>query len=188
MLESKAEKGDVSAMLDLAKIYRSGNGVPSSPTKAYRYYSMAARQNAPEALFFIAECQDVGRNVPADPNAAFQNYLRAAKAGLADAAYAVGHFYEVGRGTFRDVSKAREFYQLAASKGHSDAKNALAKLSNGGAREPSSLSPLERAKGLAARETGEDLRKIHLLRKIISEKAQICSDIAVLERAAKILM
>lgn len=146
LLKKQADAGDLNAQIEVARIYRSGTGIDPSFSNALKYYSMAARKNHPEALFFIAECQDKGKGMPLSPEYAFQNYLKAAKQGHVESCVAVGHFYEVGRAAFKDLTKAREFYEYAARKGSDEAKKKLANLLSRASVPLSAVSPLEQIK------------------------------------------
>ncbi|NBY16542.1 MAG: sel1 repeat family protein [Betaproteobacteria bacterium] len=146
LLKNQADAGDLNSQLELAKIFKEGKGVEPSFSNTLKYYSMAARKNHPEALFFIAECQDKGKGMPLSPEYAFQNYLKAAKQGHVEACIAVGHFYELGRAAFKDLTKARQFYEYAVSKGSKEAKVKLQNLLSRASVPLSSVSPLERIK------------------------------------------
>lgn len=191
-LISKAENGELDAQLQLAEIYRTGDGVDANITEAVKYYSMAARHNHPGALFFIAECQDMGRGMPANPEYAFQNYLKAAKLGHPEACVSVGYFYEVGRATYQNKGLAREYYQLAAAKGNANGAKKLAALGgadtvNGKAStQSSSTSPLDRA--LIDRNADEvDRNKLGELRKLAVDVVSRCEDPKKLETIIKAL-
>lgn len=184
LLQSKADSGDVTAQLELAEIYRTGKGVASSISKALRYYIMAARQNSPAALYFLADCQDRGVGTPADPSSAFQNYLKAAKLGHTEACLAVGHFYEVGRACFQDINLAKQFYQAAAQRGNKAAASKLADLERTGGRL-SSISPLDRSR--VNRGGDDDVRKTSALRKLATELISRAEDVSRLEAVIKLL-
>lgn len=184
-LISKAENGELDAQLQLAQMYRTGDGVEASITEAVKYYSMAARQNHPDALFFIAECQDLGRGTPVNPEYAFQNYLKAAKLGHAEACVSVGYFYEVGRATYQNKNLAKEYYQLAAAKGNANAVKKLAAL--GGANiQSSSTSPLDRAR-INRSADDFDRNKLAALRKLALDAVSRCEDPRQLETIIKTL-
>lgn len=146
-LFQQALGGELFSQLELARIYKEGRGVRPSLSNALKYYSMAARKDHPEALFFIAECQDEGNGVSLNREFAFQNYLRAVKKGHVEAAVAIGHFYEYGRAVHKNLAKAKEFYEFAASKGSLKAKESLKRIALKNDMPLSDISPLELVKG-----------------------------------------
>jgi TPR repeat protein len=146
LLDNKANGGDVFAQIELARIYKEGRGVTPSFSKTLKYYSMAARKDHPEALFFIAECQDKGKGMTLSPEYAFQNYLKAAKKGHIEATLAIGHFYEIGRAAHKNLAKAKEFYEIAMSKGSLEAKESLKRIALKKDTPLSGISPLEMIK------------------------------------------
>ena len=146
LIKKNADSGDLASQIELAFMYKEGKGVHPSFTNTLKYFAMAARKNHPEALFFLAECQDRGKGVPLSPENAFQNYLKAAKQGHIEANIAVAHFYELGRAVFKDLSKAIYFYEFAVSKGSVEARQKLENLLARVNEPLSSVSPLERIK------------------------------------------
>ena len=127
-LKSKADKGDTKAQIELAREYFSGRNVQANLTKGYAYYAMAARQNDPEALYLVGECQDNGNGCPINPTHAFQNFAKAAKLGNLKAILSLAHYYETGRGGIVDYAKALANYQLAVKLGHLQAKDSITRL------------------------------------------------------------
>ena len=146
LLTKSADGGDLGSQIELARIFKAGKVVDPSFTKTLKYYSMAARKNNPEALFFLAECQDRGKGMTLSPEYAFQNYLKAAKQGHIEACLAVGHFYEIGRAAFKDLNKAKQFYEYAAAKGSVEATEKIKRLLTKANKPLSSISPLEAIK------------------------------------------
>jgi CRP-like cAMP-binding protein len=131
-LTKKAESGDLKAQIELAAIHENGSmGMPTNRFLAYKYYSLAARHNHPEALFFIAACQDYGIMMPHNISQAFQNYIKAADQNHPAAAFAAGYFYETARATQRDIKLARHYYKIAAANGHKFANGRIEALDNG---------------------------------------------------------
>ena len=184
-LTSRADGGELPAQRELAEIYRWGRGVNANIGKAIQYYSLAARQNDPDALFFIAECQDLGRGMSANLENAFQNYLRAAKLGHADAMVCAAYFYEMGRGTYQNKDLARQYYQAAAAKGHPDAAKKLQALDSGQGAA-SQESPLERVRA-EQRLRDNSREKLITLRKLALEAVARCEDLGQLETIIKAL-
>jgi hypothetical protein len=127
-LKGKADKGDAKAQIEIGREYFSGRNVPANFTKGYAYFAMAARQNDPEALFLIAECQDNGNGCAISPGNAFQNFSKAAKIGHLKATLNLAHYFETGRGGIVDFEKALINYQQAFKLGHASAKDHIARL------------------------------------------------------------
>jgi len=80
-LKSRADSGDVKSQIEIGKEYLKGQNIQASFTKAFAYFSMAARKNEPEALFLLAECQDNGTGTDVNPSHAFMNYQKSADLG-----------------------------------------------------------------------------------------------------------
>lgn len=124
-LRSKADHGDASCQIELGNMYLKGQSIQASFTKAYAYFAMAARQNHPEGLYRVAECQDSGTGTPANPSNAFQNFQKAANLGHLQAILSLAHYHETGRAGVVDHDKAIFWYQEAINKGHQGSKVGL---------------------------------------------------------------
>jgi hypothetical protein len=141
-LKSKADKGDVKAQIELAQEYFSGRNVQASLSTSYSYYSRAARQNDPEAIYKLGEYQDIGWGCAMSPSNAFQNFYKAAKLGHLKAILSLAHYYQTGRAGIVDYDKALATYQLALKMGHTQAKEKIAKLQELKKTSPSYVPPI----------------------------------------------
>jgi CRP-like cAMP-binding protein len=127
-----ADSGDLDAQIELAGLYKDGaEGLPANPFLAYKYYSLAAKHNHPEALFFIATCQDRGIMMPHNYGLALKNYIKAADQNHPNAAFAAGFFYEAALSTAQNIKQAKHYYRIAAANGHTLANAKIEELNDG---------------------------------------------------------
>jgi hypothetical protein len=116
-LRRLAETGNVSAQLDLASRYYSGNGVTPNYAEAARFYRMAADSGDPRAQYAL-EALKFRHDDP-------QSVLTAAQNGDADAQFRVGSWYQYGHGNPVDLYQADVWYKRAAERGNPHAQFAL---------------------------------------------------------------
>lgn len=127
-LKSKADHGDLKAQIELGKEYLLGRNIPANLGKGYEYFALAAKQNDPEALFCLAECQDTGNGCSINPSEAFQNLSKAAVQGHLKATLLLAKHFESGHFGIVDYQKSIQHYQAALNKGHAPAKDQIARI------------------------------------------------------------
>ena len=127
-LMSRAQQGDIQAVLALGHAYFFGEGVPSSRARACRLYRQAAEAGDEEAMFNLASCYQRGEGVPRDINVAVRWYLQAAATDHFFAPFALGEIYAHGDGVPRDVAEAVRWFRIAHENGHQEAPRALRSL------------------------------------------------------------
>lgn len=152
-LKSKADGGDLKAQIELGKEYLKGQNIQASFTKAYAYFSMAARKNDPEALFLLAECNDNGTGTEVNPSNAYMNYQKSANFGYLRAVIAFANFCETGRSGVVDFPKALQYYQMAVKLGHGPAKEQVTRLEKLVLNSQSHQSQNESNSGIGTRGT-----------------------------------
>lgn len=121
-LAAMAEKGDVEALVELAKRYRTGKGgVAQKLDEAFRLYSVAAGAGHVDAQFQAAYALHGGHGVPKDTVAAAEWYAKAAAAGHETATYNLGCLVHlgVGGGARRDMRRAAELFGKSGALGNS---------------------------------------------------------------------
>ncbi|MDB5296492.1 MAG: Sel1 repeat family [Phycisphaerales bacterium] len=79
-LLSGAAKGDANSMIQLALCYRSGDGVPRSAVKAFRWASAAAERGVPDACALTADLCRAGDGTAPDAAAALRWLQRGVEA------------------------------------------------------------------------------------------------------------
>ncbi len=114
-LREKAEQGQVSAQLQLGRMYDMGQGVPQDYKEAFRWYQAAAEQEHADAQRYLGFMYVEGRGVPQDYKEAVRWYQVAADQGTADAQSNLGFMYTNGQGVPQDYIQAHMWYNLAAS-------------------------------------------------------------------------
>jgi hypothetical protein len=130
-LENEAKKGDVNALLDLAKRYREGDGVPKDYDAAEQWYRRADFQlelKAAEDGYASAQANtgikyELGDGVDVDQWKAINWYRKAADQGLAWAAYELAVHYQDGLIVPKDLEEAYFWVSLAVTS--KDRKNSL---------------------------------------------------------------
>ncbi len=80
-LTKKAHEGSVDAQRRLGEAYFYGKGVSSDYAKAFEYFSLAAEQDDPSAVFHIARCYELGLGVQKSVIDAIELFRRGADLG-----------------------------------------------------------------------------------------------------------
>ncbi|MGV6825920.1 MAG: tetratricopeptide repeat protein [bacterium] len=103
---AKAEKGDTTAMYDLAGMYAKGVGTSKDFNEAMVWYQEAAQNGSALASYKLGTIYDEARDIPRDPPKAFNWYKKAADQGNKKARKRVSEMYAKGDGTSRDAGAA----------------------------------------------------------------------------------
>jgi len=124
-LELNANKGDVSAMKNLGRLYSeiSYPGDPFSKIridlhKAFYWYQQAALQGDVASMVKVARMYYFEGGVPKSIPRALEWYEKAAKQGSGEAMYTLGNVYRDGKEVQKDDTKAFEYFQKAAVQGY----------------------------------------------------------------------
>ena len=117
-----AEKGDVTAQLQLGFKYANGEGVPENDAEAVRWYRLAADQGDARGQYALGFMYDYGEGVAQDLAEAVKWYRLAAEQGDARGQYALGFMYDYGEGLPDDYVLAYAWYNLAAAQGNEVAR------------------------------------------------------------------
>ncbi len=113
------------AQLQLAHMYRLGEGVLPNRTVATNWYRRAAEAGLVEAQWRLAESYARGEGSLPDPERAARWYRAAAEGGHAEAQYVLARRVDEGRDGAADAARATHWYRLAAEQGHARAQYAL---------------------------------------------------------------
>ena len=117
-LKIAAEKGDPKAQVDLALMYKKGEGVNKDYEEKVKWYRLAADQGYASAQRNLAISFDNGEGVPQDYEEALRWYKLAAEQGDSDAQYNLARIYYWKReGTSEDYEEAFKWSTLAANQG-----------------------------------------------------------------------
>lgn len=128
-LITKAEHGDVEAMVMVVDCYNRGFHTDKDDSKAQFYYKMAADNGHSAALFMVGLGYLNGTGVKKNMANAIKYIQAAADKGVANAQYMMGALYQAGEvGTFFKNRKATKYYKMAATQGHADAQYELGKI------------------------------------------------------------
>lgn len=125
-LRKRAEKGEVSARMEIASAYYSGKGTGQDRAEAARWYRAAADQGNADAQNYLGNMLYAGDGVPKDAAEAALYYRLAADQGHAAAQNNLGNAYFVGNGVEKNRAEAAHWYETAAKQGHARAQNSLA--------------------------------------------------------------
>lgn len=171
--EAKAEKGDVAAQLELAKIYASGlKGVPVDQEKAFGWYKKAAEAGNLEAIKEVAQRLSDGNGVKTDYESMKYWWRKGADQGDALSQYRVAGQYGIvlrskvllwdSKDNKADVETFVEWLTKSAAQGYLPAMQSLGMLYVLGVDAPKSdkqLFPRDVMKGVgylkSAAEKGE---------------------------------
>ena len=101
-------------LLSLGFRYYNGNeGVPQDFAEAFRWFSLAAEHDMPQAQYLVGLLYSTGRGVEQNYATAFQFMWESAQAGFAGAVYAVGVAYGFGQGVERDLVQSYRWIYAA---------------------------------------------------------------------------
>lgn len=154
-----ATRGDLRAMVSLALLTETGNGVPASPVEALRLYQRAASLGSPDAKINLAVALFEGQGLEKDADRAVELLKEAADLGSAIATFNLGVLARDGAAG--DPSEALGYFKRAITSGEPRAYVASAILLDEGRITP--RNPDAAANMLlrgAAEDAGESIRQL----------------------------
>lgn len=154
-----ATRGDLRAMVSLALLTETGNGVPASPVEALRLYQRAASLGSPDAKINLAVALFEGQGLEKDADRAVELLKEAADLGSAIATFNLGVLARDGAAG--DPSQALGYFKRAITSGEPRAYVASAILLDEGRITP--RNPDAAANMLlrgAAEDAGESIRQL----------------------------
>ena len=122
------DEGKAWAQALLGNKYLLGIGVEQSYEKAIEYYTLAIKQDDPNAMYGLARMYDQGQGVTTSIEKAIELYGQATNQGHATAQFNLGNAYANGVGVVHSFERAREWWIKAAVQDHEDALQWLQKL------------------------------------------------------------
>ena len=121
-LVTKAEQGDVDAMVIVGDCYNRGLHTEKDDQEAHRYYKMAADKGHVQANLMVAIDLLNGIGTSKDKKAGTKYLQIAADGGAAFGQYLLASMYKIGEiGLFGREQKAMKYFEMAAKQG--DAKS-----------------------------------------------------------------
>lgn len=124
-----AAQGRVDAMHSIAHTHLYGiAGIPRDYDIAFKWFTKAAANGCPQAMYHLGMCNAKGYGTPVDPQKALEWYCKSAERGDEDAMFEVGNCHANGIGTAMDIEKAKEWYRRAAEYGQDAAAEKLREL------------------------------------------------------------
>ena len=121
-LVTKAEQGDVDAMVMVGDCYNRGLHTEKDDQEAHRYYKMAADKGHVQANLMVAIDLSNGIGTSKDKKAGTKYLQIAADGGAAFGQYLLASMYKIGEiGLFGREQKAMKYFEMAAKQG--DAKS-----------------------------------------------------------------
>ncbi len=118
-----AERGNVKAQNNLAKMYRIGQGVPRNYKKAAKWYRRSSYHGDANGQFALAEMYFKGQGVFKNYRKAVVLLRKAAEQGHSESQNILGVMYIKGYGVLRDKVQAYMWFNLASASGKN--KNAI---------------------------------------------------------------
>ena len=113
-----AQAGDLTAMEELASLYREGLGVAKDEAEALRWLIPVAAAGRLTAMTLVGRTYELGRGVTKDETEAVAWYRKAAAAGNGKAECLLGLMYEEGRGVAADAQQALAYFRSSAHHGY----------------------------------------------------------------------
>jgi TPR repeat protein len=127
LFRQAASLGNADAMVQLAQMLRSGEGISENSAEAFTWFQKAADKGNVSAMVFLAALYAQGRGVSRDDAKAAEWFQKAAGAGDGAAMDALGRLYTIGRGvSTKDPVEAARWYRKAAKSGNPDGMEHLA--------------------------------------------------------------
>ena len=112
-----AEKGDLFAQFNLAKMYREGKGVSKDYRVAVKWFNLSAEQGNALAQYHLGVAYSFGLGVVPDYEIALKWYLKSAEQGNAFAQHHLSLLYYFGNGVPEDKKYAYMWANLASLSG-----------------------------------------------------------------------
>jgi WD40 repeat protein/TPR repeat protein len=119
--------GNAQAMLEMGKLYMTGEGLARDPEKAVAWLEKSADTGSDAAMFYLGRIYLYGIGIPGNYNKAYQWFKRGSDAGNFSALNGLGALYSNGYGVSQDLSKAFDAFQRSAAAGNVLAMYNLAK-------------------------------------------------------------
>ena len=112
-----AEKGDMVAQFNVAKMYRKGTGVPKDYKTAVKWFALSAEQGNAKAQYHLGVAHSFGLGVVPDYKIALKWFNRSAEQGDTFSQYHLSRLYYLGNGVPEDKVYAHMWANLASSSG-----------------------------------------------------------------------
>jgi len=125
-LVAKAQKGEVTAQLELGGLYLKGEGVAKDVGEAVKWLTKAAEQGNGEAQMKLGAMYGGGRGVLRNSTEAAKWFTMSAMQGNAAAQCQLGRMHMTGAGVRKDDLNAYKWVNLAAIQGDAAAKKVIA--------------------------------------------------------------
>lgn len=117
-----AEQGDLKAMVQVARMYKTARGVELNMSEAFRWYRSAARKGSMVGAYGQANMLYWGQGVEQDFKAAAYHYHQAAEKGHAEAARVLGTMYYQGQGLDKNMEQAAVWFRVGIERDSKQAK------------------------------------------------------------------
>ena len=112
-----AQKGNIVAQFNLAKMYREGTGVPNDYKTAVKWFTLSAQQGNAKAQYHLGVSHSFGLGVVPDYKIALKWFTRSAEQGDTFAQFNLSRLYYLGNGVTEDKVHAHMWANLASSSG-----------------------------------------------------------------------
>ena len=114
---SLAEKGDMVAQFNLAKMYRKGTGIPKDYKTAVKWFTLSAEQGNAKAQYHLGVAHSFGLGVVPDYKIALKWFNRSAEQGDIFSKYHLSRLYYLDNGVPEDKVYSHMWANLASSSG-----------------------------------------------------------------------
>jgi len=110
-----AEKGDMTAQFNLAKMYCKGRGIPKDYKTAVKWFTLSAEQGNAKAQYHLGVAHSFGLGVVPDYKIALKWFNRSAEQGNTFSQYHLSRLFYLGNGVPEDKVYAHMWAYLASS-------------------------------------------------------------------------
>ena len=110
-----AEKGDMVAQFNVAKMYRKGTGVPKDYKTAVKWFALSAEQGNAKAQYHLGVAHSFGLGVVPHYKIALKWFNRSAEQGNTFSQYHLSRLFYLGNGVPEDKVYAHMWAYLASS-------------------------------------------------------------------------
>jgi uncharacterized protein len=134
-----ADRGSMSAMVELGVMYGTGSGVRKDEAQARKLFERAAEGGNPRGVTNLAALSDGGKT-PSDPVKARAMLAKAAEKNSSEAQYQLGLMIAEGSGGEKDDVAARALFEKAAAQDHPGALERMGAFAQSGRGGPQDTS------------------------------------------------
>jgi TPR repeat protein len=132
----QAEKGELAAQVELARIYQQGEGVAKDPGTAAKWLLKAAQQGDTNSQSALGQALLHGDGLPVNVSEGIKWLTQAAEQGNGQAQMVLGGLYVSGKSVKKNSIEAAKWFMMSAQQGNPSAQAQAARMHMTGAGVP----------------------------------------------------